>query len=293
MVGHKFLTQIFTTILLTSLLILTIAPINVQAVSKPSIPSFTLKLVEHPYDVPPTYTKNPLTDETSMSSPSYHVENRTIEVTIKNQPFTPYKTSDDIQVNLCYNVSVKPHYSDEWRYYPAMYSQIPLIASKGDYSVLSFGPDVGAFEVNGYMEARLYGFGFNIPDSGQLDFRVEALIGYYSSVQEYWPVPGGPFYKFAFFGESSGWSTVQTFTIPDVSPLLPSQTSGSPQNPNTSSDNQPQPSDYFQSPRFVFQPSFLLWVGALLFVGVTVAVVMVFLRRHLKTPNFNSPNHNK
>ena len=74
--------------------------------------------------------------ETTTTIPGYRVENKSIEITIKNQPFTPYNLSqytvnyrdrDDFSriresatinqtktVNFYYNIEVKGHYGDTW-----------------------------------------------------------------------------------------------------------------------------------------------------------------------------------
>ena len=246
----------------------------VLAASKPSVPQFSLKFVSHPYNVDPTYTTNPYTGETIIESPGYHVENKSIEVTIKNQPFSPYRTADNNYVALCYNISVKPHYSNDWEYYPRMYSQIPLTASKGDYTITAFGSDIRIFEVgNEYKSESQYSFNINLPDSGQLDFRVEALIGYYTSVQEYWPIPGGPFYKFTFFGESSGWSNIQTITL-SAEPTPTTAPSSSPpvtietyQNSTTTFDQPDTPPD------ILFD---LSWEQTTIIFLTTIIVILVF-----------------
>ena len=56
-----------------------------QSITKPSLPEFTVKLVEHSYDVPTTYSIDKYTGE-NVTHSGYHVENKTIEVSIKN-PF--------------------------------------------------------------------------------------------------------------------------------------------------------------------------------------------------------------
>ena len=53
-----------------------------QSLSKPSVPEFSLKLAAHPYDVPPTYEIEPYTGEKVLPEEGYHVENRSVEITI-------------------------------------------------------------------------------------------------------------------------------------------------------------------------------------------------------------------
>ncbi|MCL2476922.1 hypothetical protein [Candidatus Bathycorpusculum sp.] len=264
----------------------------VQAASKPSVPQFSLKFVSHPYDVDPTYTTNPYTGETIINYPGYHVKNKSIEVTIKNQPFSPYKTSDNNYVALCYNISVKPHYSDDWAYYPRMYSQIPLTASKGDYTITAFGSDIRLFEEGNEIKSESqYSFNINLPDSGQLDFRVEALIGYYTSARDYLPVPGGPYYTYTFFGESSGWSNIQTITL-SAEPTAtntppPSSTTaiGASQNSTTPIDQPDTPSDSLFD---------LSWEQTTIILLTTIIVVLVVAlvlsQRRVAKQSMHSPS---
>jgi hypothetical protein len=64
----------------------------------------------------------------------------------------------------------------------------------------------------------------NISDGGQIDFKVRAFIGYFTKVYEYDKyVPGVPVddptdpvpHYYAFTGEASSWSSIQTISIPD------------------------------------------------------------------------------
>ena len=124
--------------------------------------------------------------------------NETIEVTIKNQEFTPYSIDNQHTIYLFYNVSYKGHYGGEWTYYPSgSYGRHSTAAtriyqSNSDYTVVSF----------------------SAPSEGEMDFRVQAQIGYYTESKLYIIVPGAPFSEYTFHGEVSGWSNTQTITIP-------------------------------------------------------------------------------
>jgi len=81
---------------------------EVQAVSKPSVPQFTVKFVDNSYDVPPstTTTVNPYTGEkNTITTPGYHVTNRTIEVKVPNQSFTQYR--DEVGIYVIYTIMFK------------------------------------------------------------------------------------------------------------------------------------------------------------------------------------------
>jgi hypothetical protein len=175
-------------------------PTEPVSISKPSIPEFTLNYVGNSYDVPSstTTTTNPYTGEQTVTTePGYHVKNGTIEVTIKNQEFTPYPIDNQYTISLFYYVSYKGHYAEDWDYYPPStygreYTAIFIPQSTSDYTVVQF----------------------RAPPEGKMDFRVQAQIGYYTSTTEFIAVPGAPFTTYTFNGEVSGWSITQTITIP-------------------------------------------------------------------------------
>jgi len=173
----------------------------VSGVSEPSVPEFTLEYVDNSYDVPPTTTSStdPYTNETTTTTiPGYHVENWTLQATIKN--------------NLCasyYNFRYKGHYEDEWSYYPFgpngslgyMLSDafsVPYKASTSDYTV-----------------AALPSYFFkDIPEGGEVDVQVQALFGDFRAVPYVHLVPlPAPTYDFYFEGTTSDWSDTQTIPI--------------------------------------------------------------------------------
>jgi hypothetical protein len=82
----KTLTLTLIIWLLSSLLVIVVTPVSVHAASKPSVPQFTLKCVDKSYNVPPTQTTDPYTG-TPITQPGYCVENKVVEITIKNQNY--------------------------------------------------------------------------------------------------------------------------------------------------------------------------------------------------------------
>ena len=241
------------------------------AVPKPSVPEFTLNVVAHPYDVAPTTTVDPYTGNVTTQA-GYHVENKSIEVTIKNQPFSPYNDGNGNSISLYYNVTVKGHFEDTWDYcFNNPYRGL-LNASDSDYTIISMPIGYHRLVPSG-------GYPLEGVDAGdQIDFQVQAQIGYYTI--EYtgmWaPVPGGDFY-YVFTGEASGWSNTQTITIGESTPIAtpttpPSQSTPTPtvsaspsQNPTaTPESSSVQVGDLFG----------LDWERAALIV---MAVVIVFL----------------
>lgn len=170
-------------------------------VPTPAVPEFTVKLVDNSYDVPAkTTTKidQYTGKEIVNTTPGYHVENKSIEITIKNQPLSPYTDADasSYEGKLYYNVRVKGHFGEEWtapipfqRYDPV--SRIPVYSSSG-YTVVTCSA--------------------NYPADAKLDFQVEAFVGHYY----YDSIPGHPLGIFSAFkvDATSGWSNTQTITIP-------------------------------------------------------------------------------
>lgn len=193
-----------------------IKPVDAQTIPKPSIPKFTLGIADHSYDVPSNTTSytDPYTGKTTtQTQPGYHVTNRSIQVSIKNQPFTQYTNENGNLISLYYNISVKPHYGGNWTYYPQTYTETSYPASSSEYTIRFFG-------FGGYADTVSPQIGYVSP-GGEVDFRVQAQIGYFTKV---WisigdsPLAGGlvPI----FVGENSDWSNTQTVKIDDeaVSP---------------------------------------------------------------------------
>jgi hypothetical protein len=169
------------------------------SISKPAVPEFTVKLVDRSYDVPSSSSIDPYTGQIVIH-PGYHVENKTIEVTIKNQPFIPTNIYG-WNTSFYYNVRIKGHYADDWiALYPP--ADNPLKPSNSDYTTLSLTQ--------------------SYPSNAQIDFQVEAMIGYVSHTTE--------FASWYFTGEESGWSNTQTITI------------GESQTPTSPPANSPTPS---------------------------------------------------
>lgn len=172
--------------------------------AKPSVPEFTLKYVVAPYNVPPAFRINPYTGENETLSVGYSGWIHHIEITVKNQPFNPYIDTNGNTVNIFYNVSLKGHHQDVWGSYPTSTYENLFNASNSDCTVIQVE--------RGYP---------SIPIGGKLDFRLEALIGYYN----YNRAPSGTEYVTGFSViESSGWSNIQTITVPASSAISPTPT---------------------------------------------------------------------
>jgi hypothetical protein len=274
---NRFLAIMFACLVLASLLALSVKSAEVYAMDKPSVPQFVVKFVDYSCDVPPstTTTVDQYTGEKiTTNTPGYRVENKTVEVTITNQHFTPYTDANRITYYLYYTVQSKGYFGDDWQDWGS------TVQTKDPYG----GGFWGA--TSEYLQGSLLSSPANYAAGAQVDFRVEAIIGHY--------VPDSPDHMFPQYwfetDVSSGWSKVQTFTMPDGSSTQPpSQTPTQPTKPSVTSDNnRPQQSEQNQLSDFMSHPLFLLGVGALVGVGVTVAVLM-FTRRRMKTLQTKEP----
>jgi hypothetical protein len=67
-----------------SSLILT-KPIDAQ-VTSPNVPEFALRVIDNSYDIPSSTSINPYNGST-ITHPGTHIENITVELSIKNQPY--------------------------------------------------------------------------------------------------------------------------------------------------------------------------------------------------------------
>lgn len=187
--------------ILTVSSIIMVASVFAETIPNPSVPEFTLKVVAYPYDVAPTTTIDPYTGKNITTQYGYHGEKKSIEVTIKNQPFTSTLDASGNYTSLYYDVRFKGHYSDDnWYYVDSAYN-----ASNSDYTVIAIG----------LMEIGLVSPGERPISAGdQIDFKVRALIGYkitkaYDSIG----LPPELRYYHEFIGQTGDWSNVQTITV--------------------------------------------------------------------------------
>lgn len=173
-----------------------------QSITKPSVPEFTLKLADHSYDVPATYSIDPYTGQ-NITHPGYHVENKTIDIIIKNQPFVSSINGTTYQ--LYYNVRHKGSFEDNWTELSwTDYDSGSLVPqSNSQYTVISYS-------------AQSY------PINASLDFQIRALMGcYYQHTPQDPFLPTVTYFGVPATGESK-WSSTQTITIGESQTPTPS-----------------------------------------------------------------------
>jgi hypothetical protein len=185
------------------------------AVSMPSVPEFTVKQVDRSYDAPTTYSTNPYTGETT-TNPGHRVQNLTIDITIKNQPFTPSTVNGNI-TELFYNVETK-NPNDNWSSLDSDSRNRFLVrASTSESTIVTF--------IMGYD-------GWYASVGSQVDIRVQAVIGYKYLIgsPNGGPIPIGTGFKLV---SASNWADTQTVTVGNGEVTTNQPTSQPTQNPTT------------------------------------------------------------
>jgi hypothetical protein len=237
-------------ILLLSLAMLKMPPqvCAETSIPKPAVPEFTVTLIDSSYDVPASSSIDPYTGQT-VTRPASHVESRTIEISIKNQPFTPYGT-----INFFYNIRFKGHFSEDWSELFRVSDGYPTQDLESEYTVLSF---VGEYSSTEGMEFRTSAVLTNFPPGAQVDFQVKAMIG---------SVNRDPLGGWIFSGEESGWSNTQTITI------------GEGQTPTPSPETTPTITPY-QEPQQTEQEIIIGAAIAAAIIGAGIGLLIYLIKR--------------
>jgi hypothetical protein len=163
-----------------------VKPTYAQTIPTPAVPEFSVAVVDHSYTVPASTSIDPYTGQ-QITNPSYIVENKTIDITIKNQPFVP---PDDL-TDLFFNIGLKGHFETNWREL---------------YHITNQTNDNTLLRQSG-NEYTVHSIPQTFPSNGSVDFQVEAFIAvghrFFNSNFGYWT------------WEESGWSPTQTIIIAD------------------------------------------------------------------------------
>ena len=141
------------------------------------------------------------------------MQNISIKLIIKNQPFSAYKDTNGNNINLWYNVSSKGHYGDYWRYFPAGYY---FEATDNEYDIIDFG--LSSNNGSDYYAWKIGG----ATVGGQVDFQVQAFIGFQTTLKTT-PTQFDPrtYDCYLYTGETSDWSSTHTITIGQNSSTMP------------------------------------------------------------------------
>jgi hypothetical protein len=257
-VGKSFALILILTVAISSLSLLIVKPACAQSIPTPSVPQFTVKFVNDSYSVTTTNSYTGVNETQQIS-------NNSIEITIKNQPLD--YSNNGLTYQISFNVRTKPHFTnnDNWtEVYPlenltssqvngnGVFSYAEYVSpdsptqSSSSYTVITF-PVVPTdlYGASGYDIQRYYsgqegqeGMNFSflsaIPEGGQVDFQVEALVGHDSQMwviqHPLYPTIGGYSAPAVAYDSTSGWSNTQTVTIGSTS-ASPSPTPAVPEFP--------------------------------------------------------------
>jgi hypothetical protein len=224
--------------------LMTVESVSAQSIPKPSVPSFTIKIIDTSYDVPTTYSTDGYTGE-NITHPGRHVSQNSIQFTIRNQAFTP--NVDGNTLSLYYIIRTKGHFIDidKWTIFPT------LQLDKSGYISAQSGADT----------VLILPGGLSFPANSQIDYQVQAILGYHKIVYPYMST---------FESSSSDWSPTQTLTIlaraEPSTPALPNPT--------------PSPTNTITSPTPAV-PEFPSWTITLLItIMLAIAGLLVYHKKH-------------
>ncbi len=247
----KYFSLILIAILVFSSLII-IKSAYAQTTPKPIVPEFTLEVVRSSYEHPAVYSIDPYTGE-NVTIVQARVDYVTeIVITIKNQLFASYKDSNGNWIELFYNIQSKGHFSHSWNTISNMYDIGPLKQSDTGFTTQSYWAN-------------------STPANAQIDFRAQAMIGFYHDVYTGQTLNG---YSPVFVGENSAWSSIQTLNITDSSTIISeTEPSSSPASPSHN------PTETPQQPKIKTGVLFgLNWEQiAIILLGITVIFLMITL----------------
>ncbi|MCL5876886.1 MAG: hypothetical protein M1540_03640 [Candidatus Bathyarchaeota archaeon] len=222
-----------------------------------------MKLIDASYDIPSTTTIDPYTGKTVTHEGS-HVEARKIEIKIKNEPFTVQEGTANWTAYYQYNIRWKGHFEEEW--HQLFYASDGYLGRDSGAETV-FAPEGEYTEEGLKMDTR--GMYTTLPPEAQIDFQVEAMIGYVHRVVE------------------SGWSNTQTLTI--SSNAIAVSSSPSPGSSAIASPNQPTatPTQPSAETRDLagFDWEKVAIVVLSVFVGVLLVLVGVLFRKVSKKPS--------
>lgn len=257
-----------TLVLLLAAATLLAAPTSAQTF-KPATPEFTVNVVDNSYDVPVTYTTktDPYTGEvTQEKHGGNHVFDVALSITVKNQALPTYTDPQShSEYRLYFNITYKGHYADTW----LVYKREPFKAS--NEATTTFNLNYGGNQ----DQPRI----LILERGGRIDFRVQALYGYYEYVEDPM-VPGvprgnlgSPPHHYVFHGEMSNWAQAQTVEFPNPYPT-PKSTATPTDSPQTSMPPTPTATQTTITPQETDQFFELTWEkGA--FIAMTAAIALL------------------
>jgi hypothetical protein len=158
---------------------------------------------------PPVIATNPYTGEVTDSKPGSWMQNGTVEITIRNHPFSPYTDENGNTINTYYCIFYK--YAD-FDYMGSGVRGVPLAMyqSDSDYTIIVFK--------YGEPTATINALGTFLYYAGDVSFRIQTVEDGYFGRDSY---SGDRFFE----GVGSKW-TEFTITIPPHDPYKDKNPSG-------------------------------------------------------------------
>ena len=179
------------------------------------VPEFTLQYADHSYDVPATYKFNEYTGQMVVDKAGYRVTDFTIDITIKNQPFSC--SFNGVTYNLYYSIRTKGHFGENW-YHVSVFNRTKSI-NPYETAKYVYGPIQSNTEYTVLHYTAEY---FSKGD--QVDIQVQAVIGHagLAFVNDSPFIAGIGYYEPAVLVDAEGdWSSTKTVTIDNATLLAP------------------------------------------------------------------------
>lgn len=298
--NRKIALALILVMAVSTLSIVTVKPAFARnTIPTPYVPEFSVTYIASSYSVNTTNTDTGATVTNTYA-------NDTVQIVILNQAFNRNALENGTALSLTYNVQEEGHFSNG-NYWNPISTWVD--ASNSEYTVISY-------------EVTLYTGSFapiwstsdaEVTAGGQVDFQVEATIGYWITV----PSPYSFYGASAFTGESSGWSNTQTITIangststsisnspyPTPSPTPLATLTPLPMNSTVTTQSQttpnpmisPNPTVTPQNPTTAIQPKTdadVSWIQIALIIAVVViaalvVVVVALMHGYRKTANLS------
>ena len=183
-----------------------------NAISTPSTPEIiSVKYVDLSYDVAPVYGTDQYTGETVIKQEGYRIDNRSLAVTLRNQPFTAYNDANGTRVELYFNFRLKGSYGASWDYYPFAENGFTTQVYGGGFlwgGSVSPAPELT--QTNGEYTTITFTIpgAYRVPTGAVLDVQAQTMAGYMTYVDR----------VYEFSGDTSGWSTSNAVTVGNTAP---------------------------------------------------------------------------
>lgn len=194
--NRKTVLALIAILAVSTLGIISVKPAFAQpSIPTPYVPEFSVTYVASSYSV--NYTNS----DTGATVTNIYA-NDTVQIVILNQAFNPNALGNGTALSLRYSVREEGHFSggNDWNTFSS------TGASNSVYTFIT-------------TEVSLYNGSYppvwpQVTAGGQIDFQVQAFIGYGTQV----PFGSPPAYYYTqWTGQNSAWSSTQTITIADGS----------------------------------------------------------------------------